>query len=460
MPVMAWRSRERRLGTSRQRLLVLAIALFFFLVTGQAHPAEALSLELGLANLVNIGVDLAEEDSLLGVTANVDTGDALSLLDTDASVGLGVGGPSILDVETDVQTSLPGGQDSGGAGLSVGLTAVDSDSSSLLDACAGLDANVAGLPILESRLPNTNLSTGLEAGASVSDDGFNASIGASADVGLQAALPLASGLGVDAGVDTGFDLGLDDSGLDVSLDAGASLAAEVETPLVGTAADAGLDAGFDVGLSGGGLDDGLDAGVDLGIDGEDGSGISLDDETESADTAGETRNYGETHNGSQISHKGQTGNNEDNGSSKSQQPDNEYFQVNPGKQTRDRYRDSNRNGSVGSPSGEKPDPCLAGLRINITSLASNKVNPAAAVPAGHDNAHRFPDVPCPSVPSTAAVPAAGSITAASSPAGGSKGWAVLADALAAVPPLPSGWLPDAARYRYSSPGMSPSALPG
>lgn len=296
----------KKVGYKQTAAAGASYCFVFFLVTGQAHPAEASSLELGLANLVNIGVDLAEEDSLLGVTANVDTGDALPLLDTDASVGMGVGGPSILDVETDVQTSLPGGQDSGGAGLSVGLTAVDSGSSSLLDACAGLDANVAGLPILESRLPNTNLGTGLEAGASVSDDGFNASIGASADVGLQAALPLASGLGVDAGVDTGFDLGLDDSGLDVSLDAGASLAAEVETPLVGTAADAGLDAGFDVGLSGGGLDDGLDAGVDLGIDGEDGSGISLDDETESADTAGETRNYGETHNGSQISHKGVT----------------------------------------------------------------------------------------------------------------------------------------------------------
>ncbi|MFZ5898182.1 MAG: hypothetical protein ACOYU7_03205 [Bacillota bacterium] len=495
MGEMTGTSRDKKLCASGQWLLVLVIVLFF-LVACQVLPAEAVPLNLGLGDLINVDVDLAEGGGLLDVTADVDTGAVLPEADTGISVGLGVGGSSLLEAGANMQTGLPGGEESGGAGLSASLAAVNARSSSLVDVSASLDADLTELPIVESVLPNTGLSANLDAGAGLGADGLNVGVDTSADIGLQTNL-LTSGLLTDTVLDAGLDLGLNDEGLDLGLEAGADLGAAVESPLVDVAVDTVLDAGLDLGL-GDGLDVSLDAGVDLGgevgsplgigvstdtgldaaldlglgdegldvglnadlrMDGGAGSGAHLDGETELTETVSEK--------GSETCNDGETYNSENSGSvplsDESRQPDEKCFGDKSEKQTRDNDRDRDKSGIVYSP-GEKPeillDSDLNGLCVNINSLFCNKANLAPAVPAGHDNAHRSPAIPCPPIPNTSATTAAGSITVALSLASGSKGWAVLADGLAAVPPLPSGWLPDAARCQYPLPGISPSALPG
>ncbi len=455
MGEMTGTSRDKKLCASGQWLLVLVIVLFF-LVACQVLPAEAVPLNLGLGDLINVDVDLAEGGGLLDVTADVDTGAVLPEADTGISVGLGVGGSSLLEAGANMQTGLPGGEESGGAGLSASLAAVNARSSSLVDVSASLDADLTELPIVESVLPNTGLSANLDAGAGLGADGLNVGVDTSADIGLQTNL-LTSGLLTDTVLDAGLDLGLGD-GLDVSLDAGVDLGGEVGSPLgIGVSTDTGLDAALDLGLGDEGLDVGLNA--DLGMDGGAGSGAHLDGETELTETVSEK--------GSETCNDGETYNSENSGSvplsDESRQPDEKCFGDKSEKQTRDNDRDRDKSGIVYSP-GEKPeillDSDLNGLCVNINSLFCNKANLAPAVPAGHDNAHRSPAIPCPPIPNTSATTAAGSITVALSLASGSKGWAVLADGLAAVPLLPSGWLPDAARCQYPLPGISPSALPG
>ncbi|MDI6907357.1 MAG: hypothetical protein QMC81_07720 [Thermoanaerobacterales bacterium] len=170
----------------------------FFLVTGPVRSAEALSLKLDLGGLANVGVSVGEGDGLPGVSARVDSGSVMPGAGAGASVGLNVGG------------------------------------SSLLDADVGVDADLDDLPVVDAVLPTADVGVDLSTGAGLSDEGLDVGVGADTGVALETALPLGTNLSLNTGVEAGVDVGIGDNGLGIGVDTGPDLDVGVGTPGAGS----------------------------------------------------------------------------------------------------------------------------------------------------------------------------------------------------------------------------------